>query len=502
MMDLMLPPVGLATIGPRMASDGPRFEAWLGSAPGGDAGVGDLPEPMKGVTLFARGSVDLRALTPAVELVRGFAGGNAQFPLGPLVERMTEAGIIGEDAMRASFQIGTTDSESVSFMDVHGARAHATALGLPAGPLGKDALRAIPADATLVSIKRVGVGDTIVGLLDQVVRWTGGMVDADAMLGQFRDATGVDVRADILDALGDTQAFYMSDTTGGGSLLSATLLMSIDDREKIEGAFVRLASVATGMIAAEEPEAARYLRIQPWDHEGHRMISLRADGLPVPLELTMGFSDGWLVLSPTPQGAIAALAQAGGSGRDITSVQAVREALGRYDGVGSLTYMDTPRFGRAGYAMTNLVGTAIQSAMRSPSGGRDPGMIVPAYHQLMDGARPSVQVSAWRGDDYIVDGRGDRSLLVNMSGMGGMVQQFAPIFVIPAMAAGAKRGGFSSAGEAMGPALAGIYGVFEADSPAERFALAWAISSGALPRAGWDLGGSLHDAWSAVMLPE
>ncbi|MDX9912380.1 MAG: hypothetical protein RBS39_11170 [Phycisphaerales bacterium] len=499
MMDLPIPPVGIVTIGPRMADDGPRFEAWLGSVPGADAGVADLPAPAKGVKVFARGAMDFRALNPAVDLARGFMGSN--FAMAePGLEALRAQGLVGEDAIRVAFQMGTTEREAVTMTEVLGAKKFAAGMGLPSGALARESLRAIPVDATFAAIKRVGVGDVLSGMLDSMGQYSQGRFDPEVIVTRFRDETGVDLRTDVFDALGDVQAFYMSDTTGGGSLMSATLLLSVDDRAKIENALVRLSALATQVFRNEEPEAGRYIKLHAWEHEGHRLISLRADGLPLPIELTVGISNGWLVISPSAQGAIAALRQAQTGGKDITAIGAVKESIDAHGGAASLTYMDTARLARGGYAFTQALGTALGSAVRSPSGGRDPGLVVPGYHELLDGARPSVQVSYWRGDDYVSEGRGDRSMLVNVSAMGGLVKEFLPLVAIPAMAAAGKGRGFSDAGGAIGPVLADVREWLMPATPAERFALAMAVSGGLVPT--WDVEGDLHDAWSAVMLAE
>jgi hypothetical protein len=105
----------------------------------------------------------------------------------------------------------------------------------------------------------------------------------------------------------------------------------------------------------------------------------------------------------------------------------------------------------------------VANAMRSPTDPeRDPGLVVPTFNELREGARARLSYGYWRGDDFVSESHTDRSVLVNAASALGAGSVAAPL--IAAMVAGGfaaqqhqHRGGGRAGMEWMdGPVLADL----------------------------------------------
>jgi len=437
MTELRLP-FGLVTFGPRRVEDTWRYDAVVGDPTVMESSFDALPDPEPGMTTVLRGTLDFRALTPGAEFAMQMAGGTGpDDQAGRMIEFFEQMGMLGENAMSIEFQFGFDDDESLAVTKLVGAREHADALGLPAGTLTPRDLRAIPSDAVFASIARADLStiqDTIDSLREEGI-------EVDGALDRFREMTGVDLEQDLLATLGGTVGIYMSDSTGGGGLLSSVAIISYKDRDRFLRAHERLVAFVHGFIESAAPAPLnRSIRIERWAREGIELHSVRFNGLPVPFELSYAATRQWLIVGATPQAVIAAAHQAQGRGDGgILSVPGVVEALGERRDFSVLSYTDAARLARDGYPLVSMLGSAIANAMRSPDSARDPGMIVPTYHDLLIEAKPYVEYTYWAGQDIVTRTHSDPSLLVQSAALGGVAAKIAPVIgagvVLPAMGA-------------------------------------------------------------------
>ena len=429
-------PTGLLRFGPRQAKRGWRYELIYGNVTDPDAGLDVLPEVEKGLEPVVRGRLDLEGLTPILSLAQAFTAGDPRS--GQVFERLEAAGLFGEDALKASFQIGHTKDESVSMIVMHGAKRFAEAWNTSATPLTKAELAAIPADATWASIGKADLS-WIDGLIEEVAAV---QPEVEEGLGMFTQQTGVDLRADVLRTLGGTMGLYISDSTGGGSLGSAVALIGFKDRERLLGAHAKL--VAFANAAAEQappPAGGGHIRITSWKDGEVELFSLRFPGLPVPIELTWAATEKWLIAGLTPQAVVAAARQANGKGDGGLPSNASFAAQFQGREAISVSFLDTAWLTRTGFPIVSMLGSGLSNAVRSPSDPeREPGLIVPTFKELTKGARATVQYTYWRGDDLVTETHSDRSFLVNATTMAGLIAKIAPLVAIPAAAGAARRG--------------------------------------------------------------
>jgi prepilin-type processing-associated H-X9-DG protein len=101
-----------------------------------------------------------------------------------------------------------------------------------------------------------------------------------------------------------------------------------------------------------------------------------------------------------------------------------------------VSFMDTPKLIAGGFGMVSMGMAALANAVRSPSSDRDPGLIMPSFAKLTDGAKACVYVARLNGDDLMMTGQSDRSVLVNACGAVGMLGGATTPIVIGAIAGG------------------------------------------------------------------
>lgn len=436
MDDTQIPNFARVSYGPRQGADGWKYEIIVGTLDNPDLAFANVPKPTIPET-YLSGEVDLSALTPLASFAQ-MAAGPQNPQLSHMMSELTASGLIGQNAIKVRYEAGYTKDDALARVAVVDAAPYAERLGLGKEPLTDAELRIIPADATWASMSRGGLS-TLRHALDQVLTQA---PEASRGLEQFRQMTGVDLKADVIDALGDTFGYYASDSTGGGSLASVVAMLNFKDRARFLAAHAKLVEFANAALA-QNNEIGRYARVRSWNEQGVDLMSLRFNGLPIPLELTYAATESWFVVGLTPQATLAAALQAAGKGDPgLAGTPAVASLRTKHNGVTALTFIDTARMLHAGYPLVSMIGSAVSNAMSTPpmhGEGRRVGMLVPTYRDLTAGAIPSIQVGYWDGQSYIVDTHADRSMLVNAGGALGAVMQLSPIIAAGAIGAASER---------------------------------------------------------------
>lgn len=419
-------PAGALVFGPAQTKSGWSYQLRLGSVGDAEQALALTPAPTLDGTPMLRGRLDFAALTPAVKMAKLAAGDDIPEEIVNLVNQLGSYGLTGDDAMKIGFEMGATASHMVTRTVVEGLKAYREKLHISAEPLTEANLRSIPADASFAWMGRADF-TWLTDVIEQVDASGAGVTRS---LDEFRKQTGVDLREDIIDALGGVLAAYSSDATGGGGIGSMVGLISYKDRERFLGAHSKLLKLANSLMADAQIPAK--LHIVPWKDGQTTVHSLRVDGLPIPLELSYAATEDWLIVGLTPQAVVAAARQAQGKGDAGVTSLAAFSALGDRlsKGVISVSYMNTPRLVRSGYPFLSMAGSALANAMRSRHDTeRDPGMVVPLYADLINGAQPSVSVTLWDGDNLVSETRGDRSITATAGAMAGVAVELTPLIL-------------------------------------------------------------------------
>ncbi|QOJ01743.1 MAG: hypothetical protein HRU70_15160 [Phycisphaeraceae bacterium] len=429
-------PGGTLIFGPRQTASGPKYQAIVGTFSDIERAFSFLPAAtIADSRTLVRGRMDFEQLTPIQQTVMAMGGATVPQAREVFVQ-VQRRGLIGPGAMKLSFEHGVTPAASptraLTRVVLENADRYKNGLRLPTEGLTAEDLRAVPADAVHAHVMRADL-TPLIDLLDLVQTQQPMLSEA---LDQFRVATGVDFKYDLLDSLGGTVAGYLSDSTGGGGLGSAVLMVTFKDRARLLAAHQKLIAFANSMLASPEMlgEFHRYPRVTPWTHEGAQMFSVRFQGVPVPLEVTWAATDRWLIAGLTPQAVIGAVRQVSGKGdAGLGSVAAVAGAVKDAGGAPIyVEYTDTTRTLRDGYTLLTMTGSAIANGLRSPSDpAREPGLVVPPFQDLVKGAVPSVTLAYWRGADLTLTRSADASILVTAGSTLGLASG-----LLPAAAAG------------------------------------------------------------------
>lgn len=429
MLDIQIP-VGVLSYGPRESDTGWRYELIVGSVDDADAPFkAIIRKPVAGLEPVIRGRLDLASLAPALEMVQAMAGDSPQ--LAMVIMQLGQTGLIGDEAIKVEFQSGYTNDASHTVTTIEGARAFAQGLSLPLESLSDADYAAIPGDSTMAFLSRVNLAQ-IDRTIDQMVE---AGLPVEMGLEMFRQQTGVDLRADVLANIGDTMAMYLSESTGGGGLGSAVMLMSLRDKATLVQAMEKMAALGNAFAG----QGARgYVRVDKWKSGNIDLFSVRFPGLPVPLELTWAFTDKWLIAGPTPQAVLVAARQTLGKGDSgLLRNAAFAKSVPGGKKLVSVSFVDNEKMMRRGYPAISMLGSALANAVRSPTdSSRDPGLVVPTFPELSRNVRPQVKFAYWQGDDFVSEGWGDRSMVVNATGLAGSASIFAPLAIIPAAAFG------------------------------------------------------------------
>lgn len=440
--EVELGPPGNLAYGVRKSGNAWRNEVVYGT-------VGDLDKVLaspaimnKEITPLMVASFDRTALTPAEKMILTVAPKD-QPQIREIAVQLRKNGIVGNDAMKANLEIGVTADEMLTTTRVERAGKFKAALHLSSEPLTEADFRAVPADATMASL---GSGDLgyFREAIDQASKASPEVVE---VLDQFKTQTGVDIRTDLIDCVGGSFAMYMSDSTGGGGLGSAVILIGLRDRERFMKAHAKLVGKARQLMDENLTEMpGPYVKLDTWKDGSTDMNALRMRGLPMPVELCYAATSRFLILGLTPQAVTAAVRQAEGKGDGglLSNPRVAEVVKGKQTTLIGLSYSDTPRMVREGYTLLAMMGNGLANGVRSTTDyAREPGLVVPPPHELLKGAKSSVSMTYWDGETLVMEGKADKSLLVAAGGTMGTMVQFAPLIagVVGGVAAAAQESG-------------------------------------------------------------
>lgn len=368
----------------------------------------DLPD---GYTPIFGVHANLRNAQPLLEMALSQAPDSEQ--VRPMLE---QSGVLGDDALVLDMAVGHNARESILRGTLHDVRPRATMMGIPADvTLDRGFLALIPADATYVS---AGIFD--LSMLDQFLE----IPDVQQGLGQVNDQFGINVVDDILHQIGNRFAIYQSDRTGGGGMLSMVAILELESGEQFGRAHRRLVDAANDF--ADQQSSGRpgepTVEIRSRRIEGMEFFTLTWPGLPIPAEISWTIHDNHLMLALSPRSLVEAMSQASQEGASFADNPMLAQVAGRANPAAadliSVSYTDAPRFAVQGYSLVNLFCAGLSNALRTQD-GPDPGIPLPAFNTFIAGIQPSVMLSFWEGDDLVMRGRADSSILVNLAGSSG-----------------------------------------------------------------------------------
>jgi prepilin-type processing-associated H-X9-DG protein len=213
-------------------------------------------------------------------------------------------------------------------------------------PLGDEILAAIPQNVTSAGAGRFDVA----GLFD-LIRKAASDLDPHAArdFDQFFDSisrdSGVDVRRDLLDSVGDEWAYFADPTIGGRGLASLTLVNHLKDPGKFEQSMAKIEDYALQQLQKEAGAAGADVPVR-FKFDTVQMDGMRIHYLAVPfVSPCWVVRDGNLYVCLFPQVAAGAARHGAEKGPSILkneAFSALRTRLGQQNPTG-FTFEDLPK---------------------------------------------------------------------------------------------------------------------------------------------------------------
>jgi prepilin-type processing-associated H-X9-DG protein len=267
-----------------------------------------------------------------------------------------------------------------------------------ARPLGDEILAAIPQSVTMAGAARFDVA----GLYDILHRTVGHVNDDairefDNLLQGVTTDSGVDLRKDLLESLGDEWAYFADPTIGGRGVAGLTVVNHLKNPEKFEQAMSKLEDYALKEIKQQAgPELSVKLSFETTQVEG-----MTIHYLAVPLVTpSWVVRDGNLYVAAFPQVAAGAARHASQHEPSILTSKAfasVRDRIGQQK-PGSFQFMDLPQTAPDAYGawlfVSHLVGAGDLFGIKSPP------MLLPELSKLLSHLSPAGSVAWADGEGF------------------------------------------------------------------------------------------------------
>ncbi|MDF1808382.1 MAG: hypothetical protein P1U42_01670 [Phycisphaerales bacterium] len=354
------------------------------------------------------------------------------------------------DSPVIEFNVGVDDDQMHMTSRLINAAKNSESLGMSTEVFfEKDDFKRVPMDAVRLVAFQTNISQTLGAL--QTTMESVGSEEYD----EFTRELGVDLLEDVLGNMGDRMMYYQSESTGGGGVLSAVLLMELNDAEAFGKAHLKLKN-KLNKLAVEEVNG--YARVQEWTTKSVKAYSMTAPGLPIPLEPSWAIHEDMLVVALSPGSLEQAVSQLRiQSRRSIIDNPLFKESVlsrAQSEKVYGLSFFDAARLSKKGYGVTAMLSSALANAARSPKNpDRIVGSIMPSFSQLTKNVEPSSSISWWDGEDFRTHYIGDESVLVQLSAGMGAISDVQGV-ILPAFAAGILLPALGSAREAATEVLA------------------------------------------------
>lgn len=204
------------------------------------------------------------------------------------------------------------------------------------------------------------------------------LVTVDNAIVQIATMTGIDLKTDLFDALGEQWVVFSDRSIGGGGDLGKVLINKPKHPAKLERALSTIGQIAPGFIAMQMP-AIKGVQV--------RQIALGKDVIryvdSAPVSPAWLIKDGTLYVAAFPQVILDAVAAIEKKGPAITANKdylAMRKQLSAEKATGVM-FMDLPQTADRGYPFL-LAGARMMLAQGARRGVVGPAMLVPSFSKI------------------------------------------------------------------------------------------------------------------------
>jgi hypothetical protein len=301
---------------------------------------------------------------------------------------------------------------------------------IPADGITKGQMQRIPKNAACATLLRLDIA-TYMSSVIQMMADTQGPSATDQLqqaCQMAQSVLGVDVHQDILAPLGDAISCYMSDDTGGNGITSGICMISLKDAKTMASTIDTIRR-SLDQLAAKELQG--YLRVMHRDIQGcDTAVSLRFPGLPIPVEPTIAIARDQLIFGFFPQSVAAAVAQFDAR-NSLLDAEGFKQ-VGGHDGLGAVevVYMDERLRATQGYMWMAFVASAIDNYTTSRSNpSKVAPSVLPTFNALTSDMRAGLFIARMDGDDMVMSGSADRSLVAQVTAGIGQLGAVAPMLI-------------------------------------------------------------------------
>jgi len=222
-------------------------------------------------------------------------------------------------------------------------------------------LAVIPRDATIAAAVRFDLAKGFSELLDIVGNIEPqGRTEMINGLAEIRGATGLDLRADVFDAVGDVWRVYNSPGEGGLIITGLTAVTSLRDRDRLVAANAKLVELVAkenaGMFDEDTPRYRRRgVTIRDFSFADEKVFFLNIVGETVPFAPAWCITDDELIVALFPQNVKSYLLRKarGQAGDSLAEVPEVARALASGSTIG-LSYQNSPEMFEWAYPLLQI----------------------------------------------------------------------------------------------------------------------------------------------------
>lgn len=236
---------------------------------------------------YARGFVDAE---------RAFAAVRQVFP--PAQRMLDDLGLSGLTSF--TFQLGFQEQyqRSTVMLNTKGERKGALAALSATAPVTIDSLPAIAPDASTVGATGFELGalfDSTMGTINMVLQ----LADPSSAeqfqkeWEKFEKKLGLDLRRDLLDALGPTIVSYTAPSEGA-LFFGVGVAVEVQDEKKADASIRRIINVLAQSAGTD-------VAVRQTTYRGAQLNVIEFDADEFPFTPTYAIHDGWLVIGFTPQ---------------------------------------------------------------------------------------------------------------------------------------------------------------------------------------------------------
>ena len=209
-------------------------------------------------------------------------------------------------------------------------------------PLGAKELAVIPRDATFALAVRLDADkllQTILEIAAEIDPRAGR--DLTEGMKEMREATGLDLREDILQALGDTWCVYNAPSEGGFLFTGTTVVAQLRDAPRAKKSMERLVELMRESMRGEGRYGPQSAKVLDFEFAGQKIYYLRVREEEFPFAPAWCVTNKELIISLFPQNIKAFL----GRGADFVSLaenKTVNTLIQGGEGPVALAYIDAP----------------------------------------------------------------------------------------------------------------------------------------------------------------